>query len=143
MKQLLSLTSRHVAWVGILLLAAFIGTAAGLYWDVPGRIQHGMRARDAQTDSSLYSCPMHPEVTSVHAGKCPQCGMVLARVFEPPKPSCAGCGSAAEPGTHGCCAKPPSAARQLPPGHPPVAGWEAPAGCAMYPPVAPPPLERK
>lgn len=24
-----------------------------------------------------YTCPMHPEVTSDHAGECPKCGMAL------------------------------------------------------------------
>jgi hypothetical protein len=27
--------------------------------------------------SALYSCPMHPEVTSAQSGKCPKCGMKL------------------------------------------------------------------
>ncbi len=27
----------------------------------------------------IYTCPMHPEVTSPTAGKCPKCGMALVR----------------------------------------------------------------
>lgn len=27
--------------------------------------------------ASVYACPMHPEVTSDHAAKCPKCGMTL------------------------------------------------------------------
>ena len=25
----------------------------------------------------IYTCPMHPEVREVNAGKCPKCGMAL------------------------------------------------------------------
>lgn len=27
--------------------------------------------------ATTYACPMHPEVTSEHEGKCPKCGMTL------------------------------------------------------------------
>jgi Cu(I)/Ag(I) efflux system membrane fusion protein len=36
----------------------------------------------AAPDSHVYSCPMHPEVRSAAAGKCPKCGMDLVRVPE-------------------------------------------------------------
>lgn len=29
------------------------------------------------TDSKVYSCPMHPEVQSDKEGSCPKCGMFL------------------------------------------------------------------
>lgn len=29
------------------------------------------------TNKTVYTCPMHPEVLSDTAGKCPQCGMDL------------------------------------------------------------------
>ena len=35
--------------------------------------------------SALYTCPMHPEVQSDHAGTCPKCGMALDRVHVAPK----------------------------------------------------------
>ncbi len=30
-----------------------------------------------KAETTKYSCPMHPEVTSDKAGKCPKCGMNL------------------------------------------------------------------
>jgi histidinol phosphatase-like enzyme len=29
--------------------------------------------------ATVYTCPMHPEVTSDKAGKCPKCGMALVK----------------------------------------------------------------
>jgi Heavy metal binding domain len=29
--------------------------------------------------AAMYSCPMHPEVTSAKVGKCPKCGMALVK----------------------------------------------------------------
>ena len=29
--------------------------------------------------AAMYSCPMHPEVTSAKSGKCPKCGMALEK----------------------------------------------------------------
>jgi Cu(I)/Ag(I) efflux system membrane fusion protein len=31
------------------------------------------------TNSTIYSCPMHPEVNSDKPGKCPKCGMELVQ----------------------------------------------------------------
>lgn len=36
-------------------------------------------ARPTESEAALYSCPMHPEVTSRDPGKCPKCGMALER----------------------------------------------------------------
>lgn len=36
-------------------------------------------SRDTATSEVVYTCPMHPEVTSAVPGKCPQCGMTLVR----------------------------------------------------------------
>ena len=30
--------------------------------------------------SAQWSCPMHPEIESDHAGDCPKCGMALERI---------------------------------------------------------------
>ena len=30
-----------------------------------------------QTTGKIYTCPMHPEVTSDKPGQCPKCGMTL------------------------------------------------------------------
>lgn len=30
-------------------------------------------------DAAVYSCSMHPEVTSDKPGKCPKCGMILVK----------------------------------------------------------------
>jgi Heavy metal binding domain len=34
-------------------------------------------ATDAGSSSAVYTCPMHPEVTSAVPGRCPKCGMNL------------------------------------------------------------------
>ena len=31
----------------------------------------------AQSTHVVYTCPMHPDVTSDHPGECPKCGMTL------------------------------------------------------------------
>lgn len=35
--------------------------------------------KTTSTDSSIYTCPMHPEVISGKPGKCPKCGMDLVQ----------------------------------------------------------------
>ena len=37
---------------------------------------HGAHGAEEQS-AAVYSCPMHPEVTSSEPGKCPKCGMAL------------------------------------------------------------------
>jgi len=39
-------------------------------------VDHGRPVADAQ-GPAVYTCPMHPEVTSPQPGKCPKCGMNL------------------------------------------------------------------
>lgn len=39
----------------------------------------------AEGDS--FTCPMHPEVTSDHPGRCPKCGMFLQPDGQPPAPA--------------------------------------------------------
>ena len=38
------------------------------------------QTRRGSQDVKRYTCPMHPEVTSIKPGKCPKCGMALRRV---------------------------------------------------------------
>ena len=39
--------------------------------------QEKARKKDTTTHTSLFSCPMHPDVKMDKAGKCPVCGMEL------------------------------------------------------------------
>jgi uncharacterized protein with PIN domain len=43
--------------------------------------QHGMKhaakADSTSVASAVYTCPMHPKVTSSKPGECPECGMAL------------------------------------------------------------------
>jgi len=36
------------------------------------------------SDSAMYVCPMHPEVTDVKTSECPKCGMTLVQAKEKP-----------------------------------------------------------
>jgi len=38
-------------------------------------------------ESTVYTCPMHPDVRQNGPGKCPKCGMTLEPVASPAKPS--------------------------------------------------------
>jgi uncharacterized paraquat-inducible protein A len=40
-------------------------------------VNHKMKTQKTQTKKSIYSCTMHPEVTSDKPGKCSKCGMDL------------------------------------------------------------------
>ncbi len=53
------------------------------------RAQHEGHVMPAtkQMQPALYFCPMHPEVTSDHPGKCPKCGMALVKKKSPAKAS--------------------------------------------------------
>jgi len=44
-------------------------------------------AQRKQQQSVVYSCPMHPDVTSKKPGKCPKCGMTLRRTASAPAPT--------------------------------------------------------
>lgn len=133
MNKPLDFIRRQLPLIGILLLTVFVGAAAGLYFDVPGRIQSAARAKVAKPAAGHYSCPMHPEIVSASPGKCPKCGMALTLASEP-QSAHAGRGAAAEQTEpHGCCAKSQSAGLNLPPGHPPIPGQNAHAGCAHEP----------
>ena len=109
-------------FLGILVLTIFVGAAAGLYFDVPTRLQN-VRAKTVA--SGQYTCPMHPDVMSAKPGDCPKCGVALVPASEA-KAGHEQCGSSGE--NHpGCCAakstNEPVPERTLPPGHPPIPGW--------------------
>ena len=44
-------------------------------WSVAASITGGI----VHALSATYGCPMHPEVTSEHPGRCSKCGMPLER----------------------------------------------------------------
>ena len=121
---------KHLPLIGILLLTIFVGAAAGLYFDVPARLQTATKQVNA---SQPYSCPMHPEVVSPKPGSCPKCGMALTVASDDKGANAhAGCGApeqAAPEQPHGCCPKPNSTKLTLPPGHPPIDTPQAHAGC--------------
>lgn len=113
---------KHLPLIGILLLTVFVGAAAGLYFDLPARLQ---RSRSVSAAKQTYTCPMHAEVVQDHPGDCPKCGMALV----PAGQAQAGheqCGNNGEKHP-GCCADksatPATTEMKLPPGHPPIPGW--------------------
>lgn len=60
---------RHINTIGILLLMTFCAAAAGLYWDVPGRLN---RAPATKPAGPAAVCPMHKaeSVIPVKGGCC-------------------------------------------------------------------------
>jgi membrane fusion protein, copper/silver efflux system len=38
-----------------------------------------MKKMNMPADTTVYTCPMHPEVTASKPGKCPKCGMDLVK----------------------------------------------------------------
>jgi len=113
---------KRINLIGIFLLLSFTVVAAGIYFDVPARLQ---KSKPTPTAAESYVCPMHPDVVSAKpGGKCPKCGMALVAASKA-EAGMAGCGS--ETGG-GCCATGLGELR-LPPGHPPVPGFTAHSGC--------------
>lgn len=56
----------------------FIGVAAPLFAQ-----SDTVKTRTSSTDSTMYTCPMHPEEISGKSGKCPKCGMALVQKTSP------------------------------------------------------------
>jgi hypothetical protein len=124
--------AKRLNLIGILLLFTFAAAAAGLYFDVPTRMQKPKaKAPPPALQSAVagsYVCPMHPEVTSTHPDKCRECLMALVPASAEPS-RMAGCGGQQD---HGCCAgkeNKEDSAQTLPPGHPPVPGYTVQSGC--------------
>ncbi|MGZ5001527.1 MAG: heavy metal-binding domain-containing protein, partial [Methylomonas sp.] len=46
------------------------------YFQMPTKVKPSMK-------SSVYTCPMHPEVRQLQSGSCPKCGMALEQITEP------------------------------------------------------------
>ena len=103
--------ARHLNLIGLFLLASFMAAAAGLYFDVPQKVQ----AARIKTDAAKFACPMHPQVTASTATDCPECGMKLVALSsavetETPAPS------------GGCCNKTMAAPAPAPAATPAAAG---------------------
>ena len=65
-----------------LLTRVFIVAAviAVICWPIPESNFVSAQRRTKPQAAKRYVCPMHPEVTSTRAGKCPKCGMALRLV---------------------------------------------------------------
>ena len=102
--------ARHLNLIGLLLLVSFAAAAAGLYLDVPQKVQ----AARLKPAPAQFACPMHPNVTGSTATDCPECGMKLAAL------------SAAKAATSahgdGCCNKPAAAPAPAPVAAPTATG---------------------
>ena len=103
--------ARHLNLIGLLLLVSFAAAAAGLYFDVPQKVQ----ALRAKTAPPQFACPMHPQVTASTALECPDCGMKLVALS-----STAGAATPAH--GDGCCNKTAAAPAPAPVAAPVAAG---------------------
>jgi ribosomal protein S27AE len=56
--------------ISLLAFALFVSAAVLIAQDKAGK-------KDTSTHINLYSCPMHPGVSTDRPGKCPKCGMDL------------------------------------------------------------------
>lgn len=103
--------ARHLNLIGLFLLVSFAAAAAGLYFDLPQKLQ----AARVETASAQFACPMHPHVTGSTASACPECGMKLVA-----HSSVAETAITAQGG--GCCNKAVAASAPAPMATPAAAG---------------------
>ncbi|HKS11035.1 MAG TPA: SCO family protein [Pyrinomonadaceae bacterium] len=69
--------------ISSLLIGLFIGLSIGFLIPVPAYAQK----QSPRAVQRVYSCPMHPEVTSKKKGKCPKCKMDLRLVDKKEEPA--------------------------------------------------------
>jgi len=125
--------AKHLNAIGLLLLTAFVATAAGMYFNVPARISKSLSVTPSVTE---YFCPMHPDVVAAKPGDCPKCGMALTPAAtktqgkstmcqhadvsaqnDEAAPTHSGCNHTESAGaTGGCCAMPALASQTPTPG---------------------------
>ena len=104
----MKIIKQNLNFIGIILLTVFVGAAAGLYWDVPGKIHQAVRAKEV---AGRYTCPMHPQILRSTPGRCPECGMQLVKSTAAP--------SGQTPATApegGCCGNSAHTALNMPAG---------------------------
>ena len=73
--------------IGVLLLTAFVATAAGMYFKVPTRLP----GSKTTATTANYSCPTHPEVVSNQSGDCPKYSRVLTSTANKLEGKAVGC----------------------------------------------------
>jgi Heavy metal binding domain len=66
-------------FISVLLLAALIFTAEGLYSAPVVTAQKELSAHPSKPIQFQYVCPMHEDVKSKRPGKCPKCKMKLEK----------------------------------------------------------------
>ena len=57
----------------MVLTIVFLIAAVGVFAQVQAKVDRA----GSKNAGVVYTCPMHPEVTSDKPGKCPKCGMTL------------------------------------------------------------------
>ncbi|HEV2827552.1 MAG TPA: SCO family protein [Pyrinomonadaceae bacterium] len=75
-----------------LIFTILLGTfmlCAGVPLRDSGNAMAQARPKAGNKSARRYTCPMHPEVVSTRAGKCPKCGMTLRLVKDTSLPSAA------------------------------------------------------
>ncbi len=62
----------------LILLLMLTGSIATFAQNAKDTLPKG-KTKTTTTAKVVYTCPMHPEVTSDKPGKCPKCGMTLVK----------------------------------------------------------------
>jgi hypothetical protein len=78
------LASGGLVWAVLSGAAMMPGCPMGSHLDCAASVAATAPASQPATQAATYTCPMHPEVISDKAGKCPKCGMELVKKAEPP-----------------------------------------------------------